>query len=182
MPCDALEGDNYGCGGENSDGNRNRRRENSERRKVKDKIETLPFLASSGQGRTTTLQVSVTTTSFPQTRRTTTLRRRTIRTTTRRMKTPRRTTRIMKTPRRTTRSSKTKPVQFSLTDFSSINESIVRPNIQKQIKKTTISLAFGRKLSTSRTFTEHLNIWSSKEKTAKVTTMPKIIEECPIWG
>ena len=66
MPCYALDGDNYGCGGENSDGNRNMRRENCERRKVKDKLETLPFLASSGQRRTTTLQVSVTTTFSPR--------------------------------------------------------------------------------------------------------------------
>ena len=41
MPCDALDGDNYGCGRENSDINMNRRREDSERRKVKDKLETL---------------------------------------------------------------------------------------------------------------------------------------------
>ena len=31
VPCDALDGDNYGCGGENSDGHGNRRGENSER-------------------------------------------------------------------------------------------------------------------------------------------------------
>ena len=169
VPCDALDGDNYGCGGENSDGNRIRRRENSERRKVKDKLETIPFLAFSEKGRTTTLKVSVTKTSFPQTRRPTTQR----------MRTQRRTTQIKKT---TTKSRKAKPVQFSLTDFSSINESIVRPNNQKQIKKTTISVAFGRKLRTSRTSTEHLNIWSSKEKTAKVTAKPKIVEDRPIWG
>ena len=104
VPCD---GDNYGCGGENSDGNRIRRRENSERRKVKDKLETIPFLAFSEKGRTTTLKVSVTKTSFPQTRRPTTQR----------MRTQRRTTQIKKT---TTKSRKAKPVQFSLTDFSSI--------------------------------------------------------------
>ena len=61
VPCD---GDNYGCGGENSDGNRIRRRENSERRK--DKHETIPFLGSSEKGTTTTLQVSVTTTFSPR--------------------------------------------------------------------------------------------------------------------
>ena len=58
----------------------------------------------------------------------------------------------------------------------------VRQNIQKQIKKTTMSVAFGRKLRTPRTSTEYLNIRSSKEKTAEVTTMPKIIEEHPILG
>ena len=42
MPLDALDGDNYGCGRENSDRNRNRRREDSERKKVKDKLETPP--------------------------------------------------------------------------------------------------------------------------------------------
>ena len=31
VPCDALDGDNYGCGGKNSDGHGNRRGENSER-------------------------------------------------------------------------------------------------------------------------------------------------------
>ena len=31
VPCDALDGDNYGCGGENSDGHGNRKGENSER-------------------------------------------------------------------------------------------------------------------------------------------------------
>ena len=82
VPCDALDGDNYGCGGENCDGNRIRRRENSERRKVKDKLETIPFLAFSEKGRTTTLKVSVTKTSFPQTRRPTTQRMRTQRITT----------------------------------------------------------------------------------------------------
>ena len=50
------------------------------------------------------------------------------------------------------------------------------------MKKTTISVAFGRKFRSSRTSTEQLNIWASKEKTAKETTMPKIIEDRPVWG
>ena len=44
------------------------------------------------------------------------------------------------------------------------------------MKKTTISEAFGRKLRTSRTSTEQLNIWANKEKTAEVTTMPKLLK------
>jgi len=159
VPCDDVNRDNYSCGGGDSEGKRNRRRGNSERRKVKDKLETIP---ASEKRRTTTLQPSVRMTTVPQTWRTTTQRRR--------------------TPRTTTTRSKTKLVQFSLTDFSTINESIVRPKTVQHIKKTTISVAFGERLRTSGTSsTEYQNVWSSKQKTPKVTEPTKILDDRPVW-
>ena len=107
VPCDALDGDNYGCGRENSDRNMNRRREDSERRKVKDKLETLlpkSFLWKKKNHNFTRFGDH---NNFPPYKENNTQRKRTIRTTTKKMRSPRIATQIMRTPMKTTTNSKT---------------------------------------------------------------------------
>jgi len=165
VPCDVLDGNNYGCGDKDSDGFR-------DREKNIDKLETPR------RRRTTTIQpaYNYNTKNTKTTSRTRNSNLRTLRTTTQR------TWRRKKTNTISTIPTGGKLVPFSLTSYPKIGKNNATPNKPRTARKTTktTTRSFGEKLR--RTTTEYENVWSSNKKTEEERKTPKLVDDRPVWG